>query len=49
MHSQKLEKPTFPSFPRKRESRNFKLFQNPWIPAFAGMTTICENIKDDMR
>jgi len=25
MASQKVEKPTFPSFPRMRESRNFKL------------------------
>jgi hypothetical protein len=27
-----------PSFRRKPESRNLNGLQNPWIPAFAGMT-----------
>jgi hypothetical protein len=30
--------PLIPSFPRKRESRDFSHL--PWAPAFAGATTI---------
>ena len=44
MNSQKLRNPLIPSFPRKRESRNFKLLQTLWIPAYAGMTTFCKCI-----
>jgi hypothetical protein len=29
---------TFPSFPRKRESRDFEHW--PWVPAFAGTTIL---------
>src|SRR3990170_3332369 len=44
MVSQKSTTVVFSSFPRKRESRNFRRLQTDWIPAFAGMTTFCECI-----
>jgi hypothetical protein len=44
MLPQKVAEHPHPSFPRKRESRNFRRLQADWIPAYAGMTTFCECI-----
>ena len=41
MLSQKVITLNYSSFPRKRESWDFRQLQAGWIPAFAGMTTFC--------
>jgi len=46
MLSQKVITLNYSSFPRKRESKDFRQLQSGWIPAFAGMTTFCEFIKN---
>ena len=47
MESQKRSTVVCSSFPRRRESSNFKSFHADWIPACAGMTTLCDSIKLD--
>jgi hypothetical protein len=45
MISKKVEILLIPSFPCKRESSPVKIIDDPWIPAFAGMTSSYKNIK----
>jgi hypothetical protein len=49
MNAQSVEILHIPSFPCKRESSFFKHIFDPWIPAFAGMTTSYETIKPDNK
>jgi cytochrome c6 len=45
MHSKKSVTVVCSSFPRKRESRNYRRLHADWIPACAGMTNFCESIR----
>jgi hypothetical protein len=35
--------------PAQAGIQEFEAVQNPWIPAFAGMTTFCESINGDIQ